>query len=481
MTCWSDLMPEFNDEDLEVNEAFDENLEDEDNSIALHLYLFSENAHLKEGCKRILYGCYTPQELNTGPRKWNALKVIRKLAISLYKTWEEDPSRYNTISLNNNHWVKQGRYGKLGISGTVLRKTITRLEEKGFIDFIRGDQTEVVENRKQSKLKAKPKLIDWMLNAQDESGVIASEINEDINKYLSEGVRPRAKLKDINKKLVDIKRKPSHVVEAERLLESYQAVLDRTEIINPETGILQTPYDKFQYRSFSRESFDLNGRVHGGFWQRIKSEQRRYITLDGEPTLEVDFKGTFPSIVYHFLSIDFWAQFDYLPRELLHTADPYYLEGYTDRPAPLGPSFRDALKLVFNSAINVKYSKSIHRRLSMTLKTNLNKKLEAGDITRDAFDAINAVRMKLIKKFLYEKHHLLKDYYFNAEIGMLAMNAESRIALEIIRKFTSLGKPILTIYDGFIVKREDKTLLTESMVNCYYQIFGFHPFYKVIE
>jgi len=474
----SDFMPEFTEEnELIANVAFDENDEDYDNSIGWHVYLFTENAHLKEGCKRVLYGCYTPQELNTLPRKWRALKVTRKLVISLYKTWEEDPFRYITVSLNNNHWVKKGRYGKLGLSGTALKQTIQKLEENGFIDFIRGDQTEVIENRKQSKLRAKPKLIEWIFDAQDE---IATSINEDVNKYQSESVRPRTKLKDKEKKPVEILRKPSYVVEGERLLNEYQAVLDHTRIINPATGKEVSAYDKFQYRVFSRERFDLNGRVHGGFWQKIKSELRRYITLDGEQTLEADYTGTFPSIVYHFLGIDFWAQFDHLPQELLYTADPYYLEGYTDLPAPIGPSFRDALKLVFNAAINVEYSKSIHRRLSMTLKVNLNKKLEVGDITLEAFNAINAVRMKLIKKFLYEKHHLLKDYYFDAEIGMLAMNAESRIALEIIRRFTRLRKPILSVYDGFIVKREDKALLLDCMLNCYYQNFGFHPVYKVI-
>jgi CRISPR/Cas system-associated protein Csx1 len=88
--------------------------------------------------------------------------------------------------------------------------------------------------------------------------------------------------------------------------------------------------------------------------------------------------------------------------------------------------------------------------------------------------------MQLIKKFLYEKHHLLKNYYFDAEVGMLAMNAESEVALAIIKEFTRLDKPILTIYDSFVVKEEDKSLLTETMVNCYYQRLGFHPFFKIV-
>lgn len=172
--------------------------------------------------------------------------------------------------------------------------------------------------------------------------VLQTRIRNDNHRFLSLEIRPRTILKDDEKHPVVIKRLPGEIKRGEELLKRYQAILDRTEILNPVTGQLVQPYDMFQYRVFSRNSFDFNGRVFGGFWQNCKKHYRGQITLDGMPTVEIDFKGSFPVILYHFLGIDIWRQYENLQPNEIYKADPYYLPGYTDQQ-PYGEDFRPGL------------------------------------------------------------------------------------------------------------------------------------------
>lgn len=456
-----------------------DNEPDYDHSRGFHLYLITENAELLNGCNRVLQACYPPQEINTRKRLGAARKAIRRIVIALYKEWEDDPTKFVTISLNNNDWSPNGRYGKLQLSITHLKKAINYLSQHELIHFHLGDETAIREDRKQTRIRAEPRLIETMHLTESQGDTIQTRVQSDKYRFLSMGIRPRTILKDDQKQPVKIERTPSEIKRGEELLERYQAVLNQTEIFNPETGRLVQSYDMFQYRIFNRNSFDFNGRVFGGFWQRCKKDYRRQITLDDQPTVEIDYRGTFPVMVYHFLGIDYWRQHVNLPESELYKADPYYLPGYTDQPL-YGKDFRKALKHIFLTAINIENKACNVRSVSMGLK----KKMEdewLKDQTRDhrpAVETINAVRAKLIKKFLFELHAPVSEYFFDPDIGLSAMKAESQVAMRIIDKFTGLGKPILTIYDSFVVKREDSNLLAETMVNCYYQTTGFTPFMK---
>ena len=262
------------------------------------------------------------------------------------------------------------------------------------------------------------------------------------------------------------------------MLERYQVILDATEIINPETGVLQTPYDKFQYRIFNNSSFLYNGLVYGGFWQTIKKEFRPHILLDGVPTVERDIKATFPVIIYHALGIDYWQQFHDVPQSEYYKTDPYYLEGYTDRPG-YEKVFRGAIKTVFNSAINTTNSGRHLGWLTRIIREEYLPLLLARTppaITPEVAAIVSREAPVFIKKFIRERHPLLRDYLFYSPNGLQAMNMESKVVLKVINVFVNLNKPILTVFDSFIVKEEDAAFLSETIVNCYWRTTGFAPY-----
>jgi hypothetical protein len=49
---------------------------------------------------------------------------------------------------------------------------------------------------------------------------------------------------------------------------------------------------------------------------------------------------------------------------------------------------------------------------------------------------------------------------------------DGEICMDVINRFTSLGKVVLTIHDSFIVPLEDKLLLKDTMVSAYHDFTG---------
>ena len=206
-------------------------------------------------------------------------------------------------------------------------------------------------------------------------------------------------------------------------------------------------------------------------------QKLKQVFLDGIPTVERDIKATFPVIIYHAMGIDYWQQFHHVPAAEIYKTDPYYLEGYTDR-AGYEKAFRSAIKVVFNSAINTTnngdnlgWLTKIIRYEHLPLMLNMT----PPKITKEVAAVVHREAPVFIKKFIRERHHLLKDYFFYAPNGLQAMNLESKVALKVIETFVNLNKPILTVFDSFIVKAEDDYLLKNTIVNCYWRTTGFAP------
>jgi hypothetical protein len=64
-------------ENLIEDYEYDEELfGDINNSVPLHLYLFTENAQLKDAFNKVLYKCFPDEEINTSKRKHDRRKQV---------------------------------------------------------------------------------------------------------------------------------------------------------------------------------------------------------------------------------------------------------------------------------------------------------------------------------------------------------------------------------------------------------------------
>ncbi|MHC2278005.1 hypothetical protein ACVME8_004616 [Bradyrhizobium diazoefficiens] len=52
------------------------------------------------------------------------------------------------------------------------------------------------------------------------------------------------------------------------------------------------------HRVFNNGSFQQRGRFYGGWWQQVPSRLRRYITINGWPTREIDYSNLHLAMIY---------------------------------------------------------------------------------------------------------------------------------------------------------------------------------------
>ncbi len=71
----------------------------------------------------------------------------------------------------------------------------------------------------------------------------------------------------------------------------------RITLQNPDGTLEDLPPFRLR-RIFSRSSFELGGRFYGGPWIDLAREQRPYLLIDGEETVELDFSSMHPRMIY---------------------------------------------------------------------------------------------------------------------------------------------------------------------------------------
>ena len=181
---------------------------------------------------------------------------------------------------------------------------------------------------------------------------------------------------------------------------------------------------KYITRKFTHGSFEKGGRFYEGWWMAIPKDYRRYITIDGVPTVECDYTGIHPTMLY------------YLAKETRPYDDPYHI------PAITNLIDRGSIKLATNVMINSNdYDSAIeaieHR--SEELDKDGNPKIDLSNITAlELAQAIEGV------------HHRV-DQFFYSGIGVGLQRMDSDIAEEIMLHFLRKGEVVLPVHDSFLV------------------------------
>ena len=180
-------------------------------------------------------------------------------------------------------------------------------------------------------------------------------------------------------------------------------------------------------RIFNNGSFMDGGRFYCSL-QNLPKNQRKELLFNGEPTLEIDFAGFHPHLLYHLQAENF-------------IGDPYEIKGFS----------RDSVKVAFNTLINRdsrKHKGSAARSLAMNL-----------DITTD--EAL------FLENSLYKLHSRIAGH-FNTGYGLKLQWLDSQIAYEVMKYFfLRLKRPVLMIHDSAIVSVRDAEALKLSMVDAY--------------
>lgn len=180
-------------------------------------------------------------------------------------------------------------------------------------------------------------------------------------------------------------------------------------------------------RIFNNGSFDEGGRFYCQL-QNLPKSQRVHLWFNYEPTVEVDFSGMHPHLLYHLHGEEF-------------KADPYEIEGFS----------RDDVKVAFNTLINRDSSK--HKgSAARSLARNLD---------------ISHAQATELENSLYRLHHRIAGH-FNTGYGLKLQKLDSQIAYDVMMHFfMERQQPVLMIHDSAIASVREVETLKLCMVDAY--------------
>lgn len=193
---------------------------------------------------------------------------------------------------------------------------------------------------------------------------------------------------------------------------------------------------------FNNKSFIANGRFYTGRhgYQNIRREERDYILIDGEQTVELDFKGLHPRLLYVLKGIQY-------------NDDPY-------RAVMDDDEFRPILKTLLLALIN-----SDSR--AAAIKVGNYRLLDKRKLRR--YLKNNNLRIRDIIEMFKIAHQPIAEYFLTQQ-GFCLMNIDSQIAIQVLEHFTFKGEACLTIHDSFIVKWSNEDELRNAMKVAYEDI-----------
>ena len=205
------------------------------------------------------------------------------------------------------------------------------------------------------------------------------------------------------------------------------------------------------YRQFNHGSFDQGGRLYGGWWINAPKRLRPRITINSQPTVELDYSGYHIRMLYHQRGIDYRGA-------------PYELDELTackeENGLPID-YFKGGMKSLFNALLN----------------GNPGGQPQQARIKDFSFKPY--FTRPQLRRMIEEKHAPIADA-FGTGAGLRLQRLDSDIALSIITRLREQGIAALPIHDSFIVTEDEGGKLRRMMEEEYKSIFFHQPIIRKV-
>lgn len=221
---------------------------------------------------------------------------------------------------------------------------------------------------------------------------------------------------------------------------------DRTELIKILTEYKKDPVisvdlsNKNVYRVFNNKNFEQGGRYYGAWWIGCPRILRKYVTINGDPTVELDYSGIHIQLLYAMKGINYAKRKE----------DAYTLnDGIPDR------ALNKLILLTALNAVNEKAARdSVYDQLRKEGKLNFYK--------------FNRKKDPISKKIalLKAKHPDIADCIATGE-GVKLQYLDSCIIEKLITYGIRSSIPILTIHDSVICQAKYADLIKDKMWQYY--------------
>ena len=382
-------------------------------------------------------------------------RVLRVILVDQYVSWKMDPKLCTALSRGRNQWIVGSRYNGLHLPHRTL-EVIDMLVGQGYLDKANHSYSGTGSSTDNRTTRIKPTDVLAELFAKVGLELEDLELHKDQETIIlrASGDADDSKAKDVEYEDTPLTNKMREEVQAYNAMmqrhyvdvaSQHEPFICRDIKLPGSKGSTQqrigiNASNMFCRRIFSRNSFELNGRWHGGFWQNIPKDMRRDIYIDDAITEEVDYSGLHPTILAH---------------EQGHklSGDRYDI-GKLIIPNMTEDAQRNAVKLLVLMAINAKDPVEAFRAYNAKAPKTLKH-----------------VQLKALLEAFLHKHPFLETSLC-ADQGIRLMHLDSLITTEIINTFVSANTPILPIHDSYIVKKADIPKLQNAMSEASLKVLG---------
>ena len=386
---------------------------------------------------------------NKGTLPKHLLKVV---LIDLFVAWKQDPELCIGINLANAAYKVGSRYNGLHLSKK-LPIMVHALRELGLLDWENHSHSKTnPKGNRTTRIRASDQLQemfaqaalkeDWIrFNEKREVLILRDkdQLDPGQDSFDKEGRKKVKQSKNIEYEDFEL---PSYLKGAKETLRAYNELLNRSHIdvanldhpsfcrTDDDGKSVNVPIHQgrhFIRRIFSRGSFQCNGRFYGSWWQNCPKHYRKFIRINGQPTVEIDYSAMHPMILA-------------AEKGLAIEGDPYILARPISNEID-SKTQRGLVKAFVLTAINAANSDQAYRAFLHKFSGEFEVSL-----TKNLFN-------RLHQGFI-ETHPQLEDCLFS-DLGIRLMNIDSQIANRIVSAFVCFQQPILTVHDSFIVPVKD--------------------------
>lgn len=395
---------------------------------------------------------------------------LRIVLLDAYVSATQDLKQWIGFSRNDSAYRSlKSRYNKLRLSKDFLCDAVDLLAGAGFLE---SWTPEPGARGMQSRFRAKPPLLELL------QAVPVDRIKEDRSRtetIVLMGEKDKAgKAKFIEYRDADHHGKPKRWRDNLALINKQIASsvigidLDAATMTKYRIDVTR----KHLHRVFNNEDWNQGGRFYGAWWIGMKNRKtkfRRRITIDGQPTVELDYAQIHPMMLYVQAGAR-TVEKDGIRVSLPGTgltvpADSYVLPGLE----------RDMVKTVFNAMLNVDTRQGMRGAAKKAaIDDAIDEAKEKALVSRVAYKYPDtepwiAAYTGCIKP-IRERHKAI-DAAFGTGIGLLLQNVDSQVAEAVMLAMAQRGVTVLPVHDSFIVRAEYEPLLLSIMDSTLHDYF----------
>lgn len=327
------------------------------------------------------------------------------------------------VSRDNGAYPTRSMYNPLNVSARKIREASDRLTDTKFTEFTIGFYDKNSKQGRTSKIRATGNLIE-----------LANHHGAYPNKSKHHKNREIIILKDKDKKLVEYTQNKNTNLMRDDLEKWNKFMSDHavdlhlsSNEIASDSYLKTIDFTKTNlYRVFNNSCFNEGGRFYGHWLQEIQSKYRSLAVIDAKATIEVDWSGLHPAMLYAISGLP-------LPKEDLYTLD--------------NPSIsRGELKTILLIMLNTKSKKAAI--------ATINNKIKEGEFS--------SFETKTVLEAFELKHSQISSYFYRA-VALSLQFKDSEMIRHIMKRFLRERVPMIPIHDSIITWKSCEHIAKEAM------------------